>query len=493
MTTKSPVQGTLKKRVVQSFLWIAGTRYIGQAISWTITVAVARILSPKDYGLMGMAALFYSFLSMLIEMGMGAAIIQKRTFSREQLSSAYWVIVCSGLFFCALSFGLAPAIGGFFREDQVTTIIRILSFNFILISLSSVPYNLLAKEVSFQKTAKAEIIANIVGSGATLIMAMNGLGVWSLVFSYLVINTVKTVLIYVYRPWFPMIRMKFSEIRSMVNFGSKITGSSLLWFIYSNADFVIAGKMLGKEALGAYSLAFQLASLPLDKLISMINQVAFPAYSELQSDPARMRRYYLKVVRLVSFVALPVFTGLFLVSPDVIRIFLGARWEAAILPLKILLIISILRTLSVLHTPFLNAMNRPDITLANTAMCALIMPVSFWIGAMYGINGLALAWLAAYPVTYVAMFWNSVRIVKISVYEYVNQIRPVFLATGMMLVLMSWLQTTIFSDLAGMYRLVLTCCSGAFIFVTFTNFLNRQIITESISLLRSSKRIETGI
>ncbi|OGW39517.1 MAG: hypothetical protein A2010_05255 [Nitrospirae bacterium GWD2_57_9] len=478
------LQNDLAKRVFRSFLWVAGARYVGQVLSWAVTIVIARILSPRDYGLMGMATLFYSFLIMFAEMGFGAAVIQKKDLTEGQLRSASWFLIASSLLLYLLSFLLAPLLALFFQEPQLVALIRVLALNFIIVAVYSVPYNLLARKLQFDRISKAEFIANLCGSAATLALAMNGFEFWSLVAGFFVINTVKAALVLYYQKWVPRFRLVLAEIREILGFGSKITGAHFLWYFYSNSDFLIAGRMLGKVALGAYSLAFQIASLPLDKIVSLVNQIAFPAYAEIQSDRASMQRYFLKTIRILSFIVFPVFTGLFLVAEDLVMLFLTAKWSAIIFPLKALLVVSILRTLSVLSPPVVNALNRPGISLFNTLLCAVVMPVSFLIGVRFGINGLAAAWLIAYPLVFTVMTWNSLRVIEVTPGEYARQIAPTALICLVMVAVVTAAQKHLLADSAALPRMTLTCLTGVAVFSVFSLLLNRPVMAEMISLVR---------
>jgi teichuronic acid exporter len=484
MTYSIAAHNSLKKRVFKSFVWLAGTRYIGQMISWIITIFVARILSPKDYGIMGMATLFYSFLILFIEMGLGAAIIQKKESTKKQLSSAFWFITLSGLFLFLLSFFSAPIVGLFFKEPNIIPIVRVMAVNFIIISLYSIPYNLLAKELALDKTSKAEFVANLSGSITTLFFAWRGFEVWSFVFGFFAVNIVKTALIYYYKSWIPDFRLVFSDLKDILSLGTKISATTFFWYFYSNADFLVAGRMLGSVALGYYSLAFIIASLPLDKIASLINQVAFPAYSEMQEDIATLQRYYLKIVQVAFFVVTPIFIGIFIVSEDAVKLFLTDKWITAVFPLQVLSIISILRTLSALNPPLLTALNKQDITLFNTFLCAVVMPISFVIGCKYGIKGLSYAWLIAYSVVFIFMFWNSNRIIKVSLSDYFRQLRPTVLSSFGMLIIVECLKATLFTHLSLAHRVFFSCLAGVLVFSSLIYILNKKMLREILSYMR---------
>lgn len=270
--------------------------------------------------------------------------------------------------------------------------------------------------------------------------------------------------------------------------------SRTIWYIYSNSDFLIAGRVLGKEALGNYTLAFELASLPLEKVVSMIPQIAYPTFSQVQQDKEKVRHYFLKTSRLVALIVFPLFLGLFLVAKDLILLVLTSKWAAAINPLKTLCLMSILRSMAVLSAPLTNALGMPGIALFNSLLCALFMPAAFWVGARSGIEGISLAWLLVYPFLFLIMLWNSIRIIRISMKEYWTNLLPVMEGSLVMALLVfglkyimgqrlffseKWASSLLlFPGLGQWFRLVFTCLFGAFGYLAFLWMVHRSLLNE---------------
>jgi O-antigen/teichoic acid export membrane protein len=187
-------------------------------------------------------------------------------------------------------------------------------------------------------------------------------------------------------------------MEDMLHFGGFITASGFLWYVYSRSDVFIIGKLLGNEILGFYSIAMQLASLPLQKIGETFNQVGLAAYSSIQHDMAAIRFNYLKVIRLLSFVAFPVFWGISSIAPELVAVVLGQRWERAVIPLQLLSLIMPLRMVGHSGSP-LSAIGKPQIGTLNHFISLVVMPPAFFIGAYYGgLAGVSLAWVIAYPI-----------------------------------------------------------------------------------------------
>jgi len=293
---------SLRRRVLDGVLWLTVVKVFGQAISWAITLYVIRILSPDDYGLMAMAGVYLSFMIIFNEVGLGAAIIQKKDLSQEDLSNIYWAVLFINGALYLLSFLAAPLVAAFYNEPRVTDVIRVASITFILNSLGLVSYNMLTREMIFNRRSQAEMIGNTAGALSTLWLALHGFGVWSLVWGNIIVELVKNVFFVLFYPWRLKFAFSLSKIKDMTHFGSKVALARFFWYFASSMDLLIAGKILGKTQLGYYSIAVQFASVPLFKVVSTITQVAFPAFSEIQDDHALLRRYFLKIVKFIAFV-----------------------------------------------------------------------------------------------------------------------------------------------------------------------------------------------
>jgi O-antigen/teichoic acid export membrane protein len=474
----------LKSRVVNAVLWLGVTKVIGQAISWTITVYVARILSPDDYGLMGMAVVLTGFIILFNEIGLGSAIVQKKDLTDEDLSSIYWIILTLNIALYILTYFMAPVAALFFGEPRLTDIIRIIAINFIIVGIGSVSYYMLTREITFKRRSQAEFIGSMAGGVSTLIFAVKGFGVWSIVYGSLIFEGTKNILYMAYYPWRPRLSFSYSRIKGMVNFGLKVAVGRLFWYSYSNSDYLIGGKLLGKTLLGYYFLAFQLASMPMEKIVSLVTQVALPAFSELQNDPERLKMYFLKMVRFAAFLTFPLFMGIFLVADDAVYLFLTEKWAPIILPLKILCIVSTLRAINALNAPLVVAKGRPGLTMLCNLALAIVLPVAFYIGSSYGLEGFSYSWLFAFPILFVGITYISIKQAGITLFDYMMELKDIFIAAAFMTLFVTLLQNNILSEMERLPRLIISVVAGAFSYLLYFSIFNRMIFAETLRLFR---------
>jgi teichuronic acid exporter len=422
----------LKQKVISGFMWLTGLTFLGQAITWGITLVVIRLLEPRDYGLMAMATIFIGFLSIVNELGLGPAVIQKAKISEQDLRNANgWVLVINIVLLWTVFFS-ASLIAWFFAEPRLVPIIRVLSLNFVLVSAYFLPQSLMSRDMNFKTRSIIELIANLISSAVVLVLALAGFGVWALVlglfamhlFRAMGFNVIKA---YRYKPAFSR-----EGMRSMLAFGGYVSVTRFIWYLYSQSDILICGKIFGKDLLGLYSVAMQLVSIPMAKISPVLSQVGFSAFSRIQADLKGVQVNFLKVVRLISIIAFPAFWGLAIVAPEAIPWLLGAKWTEAVVPIQLLSIVMPIRFIATLYGPVLSGRGRPDVQMWNMAAALIMMPAAFYIGARWGIVGVCLAWVSAYPLLFIIITYRVLRTLSVPAGRFWNATSLPFFASCVM-------------------------------------------------------------
>ena len=475
---------SLKSRVVNAAFWLGITKLLGQVLSWILTIYVVRLLSPEDYGLMGMASIFIAFIILFNELGLGSAIIHKKSLAENDISNIFWLVFLLNACLYLLSFMLAPFIAGFFNEPRLIAIIRVIAINMVISSLGFISYNMLTKDLTFSRRSQAEFIGNLAGGISMLLFAMNGFGVWSLVYGSIILTAATNLLFNLYYPWKPKLSFSFSKIKEMFNFGLKVAIARLLWYVYSNSDFLIAGKLLGKTALGYYSLAFQFASIPLDKMVSLVTQVAFPAFSEIREDAERLKSFFLKIIRFIAFATFPLFCGIFLIADDAVIFFLTEKWRPIIIPLKVLCIVSTLRAINAVNVPLVVAKGKPNIAMISNLIFAAILPIAFYLGSFYGLTGFSYSWLIVFPFLFLITTYISLKTIGLSMMEYFKELRHVFAGSLFMTASVIIVQKTFLAGLGHLDRIIGASLTGAAAYLLYYFIFNREMLAEVRAVLK---------
>ncbi|HZM92101.1 MAG TPA: oligosaccharide flippase family protein, partial [Vicinamibacterales bacterium] len=288
---------------------------------------------------------------------------------------------------------------------------------------------LVLRTLEFDRKAKIDVLATLVSSIVALTLALRGWGVWSLVAGVVAIHAIKAIAFQIVRPCLFLRLPSLALVRDMVHFGGLVTVDRILWFGYSNLDVAIAGRALGGVLVGVYSVALSLASIPIDKVMSIVTQVSFSAFSRTQNDRDAARRGMLEALAAVSLLAFPTFCGMALVAPEALLVFVGPKWSDAVVPFQILCLLFPFRALSVLFPPALFGMGRPRVAVENNAITLVSVAVALIVGVQWGIIGLCVGWLVGYVPVFCMTAYRSLSSLDIPVKQAVGVMRLPVAAT----------------------------------------------------------------
>lgn len=472
----------LRGKVITGLSWTFMGRVSSQLITWVITFLVIRILLPEDYGLKSMAEVCYSMAFMLSSAGIGTAVIQAKEITERTLQQIFTFLMLFNLGLALLLNALAVPIAWYYHEPRVTPILMTLSLGFLVSPFITMAEALLSREMRFKKISLSNFIANITASISTLSMALLGAGVWALVIGPLVGNILNAILLNKYASWPKKLRLDFRESMDSIRFGGTVTLASLIWYAYVQMDIVIAGRAWDVAQVGVYAVAIHLASMPMNKVMPLLNQIAFPAYSRLQHDPSAIRWYFLKSVRIVAFVLFPLSFGLAVVSVASLPLLLGEKWQAVAFPLCILSFGIPLRALNTLPGVVTRSLGRPMVDVENATTGFLILLPAFAIGVLWGEIGLALAWTLAFPLVFLQNAKTSLQVFQIPLWQMLQQIKPPLLCATLMCVILFWCIQNFQSFFATWFGLVFLITFGGSVYCGSMWFLYRHCIKEFVAM-----------
>lgn len=469
---------SLGKQVVSSLKWTASTRLAGQLVNWAITLLVIRLLIPQDYGLMAMATVITAFFATVSEMGLGLAVIQSESIDRAKLRQVFGAVLLINLcIFAGLQLS-APFIASFYKEARLEDIIRVLAIQFLLMSANTIPNAMLQRDMQFKKLTLAEMTTSICGNTCVLIAAWQGLGVWSLVIGALLDNGLKAIALNILSPIRVLPSFHFTDTRKLFSFGGYVASSRVLWYFMAQSDVLIAGRMLGKDLLGYYSVSMYLASLPMQKIAVIINQVTFPAFARMQNQPELIAKQVIRALRMLGMVAFPVLWGMSSVAPELVSFILGEKWAQAVLPLTVLPFIIPLRMVSAFLSTTVQSVGRGDIDFWNTMTGVLVMPLAFFLGSQHGLEGLVLAWVIGVPVVFAINARRALPVIGITFSALAGALaRPAFSA-GLMYIAVLSTRAVLPTDTLLALKLALLCITGAVVYGLASLVTNREIIND---------------
>lgn len=422
----------LRSSVLSGLRWTAGARIVSQVFTWAMTIFVIRLLAPGDYGLLAMANIFVAFLMLMSEIGLGLSIVQANTVDTHQLKQIFGLIILSNLFLCLLLLITAPFLATFFNEPRLSAVIQALAVQFPLVAITAIPKALLERKMDFRPASLLEAFSAISNGVAVLLLAYFGYGVWALVWGNLVGMTLRAIGFQVMSPFRAWPSFSLTGMRQFVLFGGHVTLARMLWFFYSQVDAFIVGKLLGKELLGLYSVSMHLAGLPVQRVSSVLNQVAMPAFSRVQNDLVAASAYFLKAARVMAFIVFPISWGMSSVAPDLVALVLGQNWAGAVMPLLLLCLIMPLRMLSSMIPAAVQGLGRPEVSVLNQISACIVMPIAFVLGANWGVLGISLAWVIGFPLVLAGNLLRAMPIIGLTARRLIgSQIGSAISAAGM--------------------------------------------------------------
>jgi PST family polysaccharide transporter len=392
-------------------------------LSWGSTLVVLHYLVPADYGLVGMALIYLGFAQVVSELGVGAAILQFRALTDDQTRQFNSVSIIAGAVCVLASLAAARPIGSFFEEPRLPTVIAVMSLNFLINAFKVVPQALMERQLQFKRLALLQGTRSILIAIASLSMAVLGFGYWTLALAPLIGATFYALTIVVLRPLgfaFP----RLADIREPFTFSGHILASRFAWYGFSHADYAVISKALGSTALGVYTLGWTLSGMAVEKITVLVGRVTPAFFSAVQNDMQGMRRYFLLLTEGLSLVTFPASIGLALIAEEIVLLLIGEQWRAAILPVQLLAIVATFRSIQPLVPQVLASLRESRRTMNNTFMTVLVLPFGFYVGSMWGIGGVALAWLILYPVLVAPLLVRMFQMIGLSFRSYAGSLWP---------------------------------------------------------------------
>jgi len=387
----------LHQRVRRAYVWTFTGSIIRQLLSFSLSMLLARFLRPSDYGLVGMVGVFIAFLTALQDLGIGQAVIYFPE-AESAWATCCTVSTAAGLSLSLVLFAAAPLIAGFYGLPELVPIVHWLSLTLFLGGLKSASQSIITKQLLFQKIVIIEGICGLGSAVMAVYLAWRGYGAWSLVCNLLLSSTLNTIIVLIVAPPAFTLHPDLALIKKFLRWGMPLTGSTLGWSFYDNADELIVGKLVNSEQLGFYSLAFRLATLVNERIGALISRVSFPAFAAMQADKTETVRHWLSVTRKSALLSFPLLAILAVEANDFVSIVLSPKWLPVVVPLRLLCVVGAVRVLTPVVINLLPALGRSDLAFRYTLINIIVMPISFFVGCrLGGIVGVGCAWVIVFP------------------------------------------------------------------------------------------------
>lgn len=459
--------------LARSLVWRAIADWTSQVLTWASLLIVVRLLTPADFGLVGMAVVLVPYLRFISEFGIPRTVVTLRDLTDEQLAQLNSVTSLLSVACFGLACLLAKPIELFFRTPGLALIVIVTCLAVVPQGMRAVSEGLLAKEMRFPLLSFYDAIRSIIAAVVTLAMAYLGYGYWALVWGNVVATTVRSALILRARP-FKYRWPHLETIREPLRFGWHVLVSIVALNSYERLDNVTAGRVLGKSALGFYAMAWNLAYVPLEKVTSLVTVVLPTYFAALQKDMVALRRYVRTLTEGLALATFPATVGLGLVARELIPFALGKKWTGVIAPLEVLSVYVAVRSVIPVLSRVLTAVGNARFVMWNDLTALCFLPVAFYVGSHWGVTGIAWGWVVGYPFVAIPLCIKTFKTIGMTFREYFQALRPAIDGTIAMALLVGAFKFGIPDHVPLVVKLVAEVLAGAFAYCATVYLFHKQ-------------------
>jgi polysaccharide transporter, PST family len=386
---------SLSGPVATSIKWVATSRVFREATRLATAVLLARLLTPAEWGVAGMALLVVAILTRLSDLALPAALVQRARISEADRSTIFWTSLALGVLVTTVAVAISGAVADFFGEAEVQSLMIVAALSFLIASVEKVPGALLTRDLAFRALELRQMAATLAGAVAAVALALAGTGPWAIIGNSVATALTSAVLLWMLTSWRPRAMFSWVSFRSLTGCGAAIFGSQLLAYVQHNIDKLLVGRYIGAAGLGSYSFAYNLMFTPVLNIAYPLQGVLFPAYAIIQEQHDRLNTAFLRAKRLAVATMAPLFLLMFVLAPDLLPTVFGPRWDDAIPVLQLLSLAGVAYSLATQDWLLLLVRNKTRTLLGLTAIVTATITVAAAIGLAWGIVGVAAAYAIA--------------------------------------------------------------------------------------------------
>lgn len=474
---------SLKNKAVKGVGWSFLDNIAGQGITFLVGLVLARILSPAEFGILGMITIFIAISNSIIDSGFSNALIRKTDAKEIDYNTVFFFNLALSTLLYTILFIASPAISRFFKEPQLVEITRVMGLLLFINALAIIQRTLLVKRVDFKTQTKVSIIASAGSAFVGIGMALMGYGVWSLVGQQLSRQFLNTLFLWVFNTWRPAIEFSIQSFKELFGFGSKLLLSGLIDTIYRNIYYIIIGRFYSAAQLGQYTRAEQFNMIFSSNLTSVVQRVSYPVLSSIQNEPERLREAYRKVIKSTMLITFACMLGLAATAKPVILILIGEKWLVAVKYLQIICFSGMLYPLHAINLNILQVKGRSDLFLKLEIIKKGLAVGPICLGIFLGIEYMLLGSVINSFIAYYLNARYSQGMINYSVLEQVKDILPTFIVSLCVAAVM-WSITLL--EMNNYLLLLIQCIVGILMAVMIYEKLNLEEYKELKGIVLSA-------
>lgn len=406
--------------------WSALDRLGSQAVQFIISIILARLLLPEEFGLIAMLTIFFAVAQSFTDSGFGAALIQKKEISQVDKCSIFYFNILVGFLGSLLVYFVAPAVADFYSQSDLESLMQFLSINILISSFSLVHFSLLSKELKFKKHAVVSLASALLSGVAGVMLALNGAGVWALAIQQVVSNAIRSILLWRLSDWRPSLTFSTAALKEMFGFGSRMLAAGLLDNFFKNFYLLVIGKIFPPAILGYYVRAQGLKDVVSLNLTQIITRVAFPVFSSIQDENERMKRGLKRALGFSSFVVFPSMIGMAAVAEPLVLSLLTEKWLPSVFYLQLLCIVGLLLPLQALNLSVIKSKGRSDLYLRLEIIKKGLIILNVAITWRWGVEAIIIGQIILSFLNYYINCYFTSRFIKYSLWEQLTDVALVF-------------------------------------------------------------------
>lgn len=421
---------SLRQRTLSGMIWSSIQRFGSLGISFISSLVLARLLTPEDYGAIGVLTIFIALSNTFIDGGFGSALVQKKDPTQEDYSSIfYWNIVLAIILYCILFF-LAPVISLFYKMPILSDVLRVQGIILLINALQIIQNNQLNKQLKFKPLSIINISASIVSVMVGIILAYCGFGVWSLVVQQLLNGIICAILLWIYNKWVPSFVFNLNSFKELFNFGGFMLLSNLLTTLCNNIQGLIIGRVFSVRDMGFYTKARGLEEIPSMSISNIVSQVTFPVFSELQEDKQKLKRALADIVTSLAFICFPLMVLLIVIAEPLIIFLFSDRWVESIPYFQILCVAGIAISLQGINYNVVAAIGKSKVLFKWTIIKRVIGLCCIFIGLLFGMNGLLWGMVVGSYIIYIVNVFVASKYIGYSLKNQFVDIFPILVLSA---------------------------------------------------------------
>lgn len=430
------MQENLKKKTVSGMIWSALQRFGTMGISFVSNIVLARLLTPDDYGCIGMLAIFITVSNTFVDGGFGSALIQKKEPTQKDYSTIFWL----NLFISVVIYGIlyisAPAVSRFYDIPLLSSVLRVQGIVLIIDALNIVQTNQLRKSINFKRLAVIYIASQIVGAVCAIVLAYMGWGVWALVAQQIIASSITSVILWVMNRWLPQLCFSFDSFKQLFSFGGFILASNLINTFCNNVQGLLIGKFFNPAILGYYTQAYKLEDVASHSISSVVEQVAYPVFSKVQSDNDGLKNVIYRLILSIAYVTFPMMLILVLIAEPLIGLLYGEKWLPSVPYFQIICIGGIAVCLQgVTYLAIASIGKSKELFLWTIIKRGLGMILLIAGMVLFGMNGLLWGFvLSCWSVTFINAYLVS-KYIKYGLWQQIKDVLPIILISSMVFII----------------------------------------------------------